>query len=564
MKNIFLVIGIVVLAALPQAKVQAATIESSYVLTESPEQWGRVDFVVMLTAEWSDPYDSSDVSLDLELRAPSGERISAPCFYERGASGASSVWRARFAPLEKGWYEGHFRLKDGTQEALSEAVSFEVTASGRRGFLRANGPWTLRFDNGDVFRGVGENVCWESRSNDDSRYFKELHENQRFNYEYMLGRLKANGGNFFRTWMSAWNLPLEWNQVVDTDRYEPSSERFNPGALARMDALVDLCEELGVYMMLTLDHAGCYIGGQWELNSYNVKNGGPAADAREFFESAEARHRYKDKLRYLVARWGYSPSIAAWEFFNEVDNVSYAFNPRIDDALVVDWHREMSAHLKTIDVYGHLRTTSVSHRDIEGLNDLTDLDIDQRHIYGSTIMIADTLRERVGKSGRPYVIGEYGYEWDWSKNFNEFGEEMDREFEQGLWRGLFSATPILPMSWWWEFFDERDTVEAIGPVSALNSEMLAAGGELAAWSVAWTGTRSQAMGLKAGSTFYVLLVNGGDQADAGTMAIEGQDLKGLEEYDLEGQSWKSFEHGEGELAVGKGAVRVFALRGKRS
>jgi hypothetical protein len=36
---------------------------------------------------------------------------------------------------------------------------------------------------------------------------------------------------------------------------------------------------------------------------------------------------------------------------------------------------------------------------------------------------------------------------------------MDSDFKRGLWYGLFSLTPILPMSWWWEYFDNRKTDE---------------------------------------------------------------------------------------------------------
>lgn len=38
----------------------------------------------------------------------------------------------------------------------------------------------------------------------------------------------------------------------------------------------------------------------------------------DFFTNERARADYKQRLRYLVARYGYSTSIFAWEFFNEV------------------------------------------------------------------------------------------------------------------------------------------------------------------------------------------------------------------------------------------------------
>lgn len=38
----------------------------------------------------------------------------------------------------------------------------------------------------------------------------------------------------------------------------------------------------------------------------------------DFFTNAEAIADYKNRLRYLVARYAYSTSVFAWEFFNEV------------------------------------------------------------------------------------------------------------------------------------------------------------------------------------------------------------------------------------------------------
>ena len=79
-----------------------------------------------------------------------------------------------------------------------------------------------------------------------------------------------------------------------------------------MDYLVDLSESHDLYLMLTLGQGG-----------FTTKDRGVVNSSEEFFASSEARTWYKNRLRYIVARWGYSPSIAMWEFFNEVDNVQF-------------------------------------------------------------------------------------------------------------------------------------------------------------------------------------------------------------------------------------------------
>ncbi|TWV90008.1 hypothetical protein [Chitinophaga pinensis] len=70
--------------------------------------------------------------------------------------------------------------------------------------------------------------------------------------------------------MCYWNLPLEWKQPRSTKRYQPSTEYFHPGAIRRMDQLVDMCDSLGLYFMLTLDwHGHLMEHGGWKHSSYN-------------------------------------------------------------------------------------------------------------------------------------------------------------------------------------------------------------------------------------------------------------------------------------------------------
>jgi hypothetical protein len=428
----------------------------------------------------------------------------------------------RFVPREVGIHELRLVLRTPAREEARTLSPLHVESSARRGFLRPHDAWSFRFDDGTPFRGVGMNLGWEARGEDDSRFFERLHEHPRFHYEAMLGRLAEDGGNFFRTWMCAWNLPVEWRKPSDRRRYTEHDGRFNPTAIERMDEFVELLERTGLYVMLTLDHAGSFIGGQWDLNDYNARNGGPAEDARAFFVEPEARARYKDRLRYLVARWGYSTHIAAWEFFNEIDHVVHASAPPIPAEEIVAWHAEMAAHLRAIDPAARMITTSVSHRDIEGLEQVPGLDFDQRHVYGRTSGFDALLRARTARNGRPYVIGEYAFEWDWTKNFDAFAEDMDAEFSRGLWRGLFAPTPVLPMSWWWEYFDERGTTSAMLAVRELSRRMLAAGdGTFQDAEVSWHGPVVDLRAVRCGSTEFVLIVNESDTAIEGLLALAG-------------------------------------------
>jgi hypothetical protein len=488
-----------------------AQIQNSKLLNATLNQYQKAEWDVSLKASWNNPYAFDEIALDMVLTSPSGKKLTLPCYYESGKSGDVSVWKARFTAREAGVYTYLFELKEnGKVVSDSPKAEFKVKASKAKGFLSPNDFWTFRYDNGELFRGIGENICWESRDEDDSKYFKALHEDKRFNYNYMLKKLSANGGNFFRTWMIYWNLPVDWKTVINNSRYQNTTSPYNESGMKRMDQLVELCDSLGIHMMLALESHVGFMGDGWKMSSYNVANGGPAKTPLEFFTLPEARQQYKNKLRLMVARYGYSPSICAWEFFNEIDNAMYNVKPedQLPPSAITAWHNEMSTFLKSIDPYKHIVTTSVSHRDIDGMNDLKNLDINQRHIYKNTSGIPGTIREYTKKHNKPYIIGESGYEWDWSKNFNDFGDEMDGDFKRALWYGLFSPTPVLPMSWWWEFFENRGMMGYFKQVSEMNRSMLEAGkGNFELFDVKTVQNGIEAYGISCGKRNFIYLYN---------------------------------------------------------
>jgi hypothetical protein len=414
-----------------------------------------------------------------------------------------------------------------TDKTRTETFSVPPTKD-KKGILHKNDFWTFKYDDGTAYRGLGENICWESRDNDDSKFFKVLHEDKKYNYEQMLPALAHHGGDYFRTWICSWNLPLDWKSGFNNSRYTASDEYFNPSAIAKMDRLVNLSDSLGLHMMLTLGEG-----------THDERNGRFATSTRDFFVNPQAKAQYKNRLRFIVARWGYSPAIGAWEFFNEIDNIQFRNkeNP-INPADIVQWHDEMSAYLAELDPYNHLITTSISHRDLAGLNSIKNIDFNQKHIYKNNHALPTTIVDYSQRFQKPYVIGEFGYEYDWQKNFDLFADEMDSDYKRGLWYGLFSPTPILPLSWWWEYFDKRGTDAYLARVRVILDEMMNAGkGEFEKINALANNPEIEVYSVKCGEKTFVYLYNPTAVTKATDLSVDHQLPTVSRVYDCETGTW---------------------------
>ena len=490
MKKIITAAFALLIAAGMSAQITSVTPSATKV-----KQYDAIFFEVALTGEWDNPYLQEEAALDMVLTAPSGKELVLPCFYKEGESGAESTWEARFTPQEKGKYTYFFRYtQDGQVASESAPATFKSRRSKLQGILHVRDNWTLVYDNGQPFRGVGINLCWESRTQDDSKFFSDLHEqHDRFNFDAMLPDFAKNGGNFTRMWICDWNFPIDRQTGFNNHRYEETTEYMNRSAVERLDHVVNLSDDLGIKIMLCM--------GQ----------GNVVAD-QAFFTCPDAKVRYRNYLRYIVARWGYSPAIAMWEFFNEIDNVQHnAPDGVIPAEYIVAWHDEMSTYLAGLDPFQHVRTTSISHRDLEGLNDLANLDINQKHIYNATHVVPETIDAYIAKHNKPYIVGEVGYEWDWSKNFDDFADGMNMDFRRAFWYGLFSQTALTPMTWWWEWFDEHKMIPYMQNARLVSDMMLKAGkGDFQKFQTVKNG-KAEAYAVRCGKKTFVYVYNGNEE-----------------------------------------------------
>jgi len=354
------------------------------------------------------PYDPEQVFVEAVFRAPSGHLQRVPGFFFAGHDAIFDVpthaagWRLRFTPEEVGRYEAELFVGEGDKPPrLLASGSFESIASDHRGFVRrAPPPGRYLERDGQVILLLGQNLCWGSR--DDPAVYLE-----------QLDQVAAAGANCVRIWLAPWFLPLEGYG----EGLQRGPGRYDPRASALLDAILRRCEARGLCVILCLEQHGNFqpAGGEtglWPRHPYNRANGGPCDSVRDFFVNAEARRLFRQKLRYLIARYGASTALLGWELFNEVELMPFEAGTFGDHLpAILDWHRQMSAFLRSEDPYRHLVLTSADEAMQRELLLAGAIDAVQLHVYAEEELeaeIARRVRSAAQRCGAPVLVGEYG------------------------------------------------------------------------------------------------------------------------------------------------------------
>jgi len=415
----------------------------------------RIELTVPLPGVYQNPYDPSQVDVHAVIRTPSRRRITVPGFYyqpyarsrdadngEVLTAAGSPVFKVRFAGGEVGRYRYEVRVKDAAGDRRLASGTFSIGISNSGGYVRRSAsPYYFRLDSGAPYFPIGENVCWPGGGGT-------------YDYDGWMTQLAGHGGNYLRLWLiNEWNkLGLEHLSLSPGDG--SGLGRYDQQAAWRIDYILDLAERLGIRALLcvdsfnSLDADGIY--GNWSRYPYNQANGGPCATPPEFFTNAEAKRFFQQRLRYLVARWGYSTSVFAWEFWNEVDIIT-----GYDSAAVAAWHQEMARCLRSIDPWAHLITTSFG--DTTGdpaVDSLPELDFVQSHSYGSKDIagtVSSVSLDKTSKYGKPHYFGEFGVDVMGEGNS---GDPDGIHLHNGLWSAVHSRSAATAMLWWWDSYVE--------------------------------------------------------------------------------------------------------------
>jgi len=431
-------------------------------------QYEKLELTVALPHTYANPFDPGEIDLTARLIAPSGKAFTLPGFYcqphtrSRAADAAEvllpegeGIFAIRFAWGEIGRYRYEVTATDSSGAHFVGSGAFQVIAADRPGYIRpfASSPYYFQRDSGGSYFPIGENMCWPAKGGS-------------YDYDLWMSKLAASGGNYLRLW-----LVNEWNKLgLERLSYAPDDDRglgrYDQQAAWRIDRIIALAAEsdMGVLMCIeSFNSLSTRIYPQWKVSPYNAANGGPCATPADFFTNREARRLFRQRLRYLVARWGYASSVLAWELWNEVDLVD-----DYSSETVAGWHQEMARYLRSIDPWTHPVTTSYGRTEGDPQVDgIPEMDFVQSHSYGARDMaqtIASWGLSKRRQYRKPHYFGEFGAD---VYGKEEWTNPTGIYLHNGLWAGMLSGAAGTPMTWWWDsFIDPADIYHVFAPVAA--------------------------------------------------------------------------------------------------
>ena len=409
--------------------------------------------VTFVFAAPADPDVANPFARELwaEVVTPSGRVLRLPAYYSGG-----QTFTVHARPDEKGTYRLG-RITDRTGGKAGALLAAELQTPPTVANPAVTLPPAVRRDpanpgrfvrtNGTPFIPAGANLAW-------------AHGEPVEYYRRALASFAAADLNWMRVWMAHWSgLNLDW--MADDMGPSPAPGLLDSRVADTWDRLLEAAGERGVYLQVVLQHHGQYsttTNPNWATNPWNAANpGGFLPNPGSFFTSPEARRLTAQKYRYIVARWGWSPAIFAWELFNEVHWVD-AIHEDQNEAAVAEWHATMAGVLRAADAYQHLVTTST-----EDLRSpvYDRMDFYQPHLYAANLVAGARSQGPVAVTDRPVFYGEVG---DDHLRVTDAIKQSGATVLPPVWASLMGRG-ILPAQPWegWRLVDQ-DRLDELGAV----------------------------------------------------------------------------------------------------
>jgi len=410
----------------------------------------------------SNPYDPTEIDISAAFTAPSGEVLTVPAFFMQPMSwegrgdpqpDGDPEWRVRFTPTQVGEWVYRVEARTSSGAAQLEEGRFTVLPAAAKGFVRTSpNQRYFAFQDGSAFFPIGQNLGWSDDLDSYLIWLDELH---------------ASGANYARVFAdTAWFVGLDWGRT-------PGDYSDDQEAAWRMDVILEAARERGIYLQVVLIWHQAFIqnqalpvippadvpridtGADFDGHSYNTLNGGTLPRPEAFFQDSRTRTLLQHKLRYMLARWGYSPQVFAWEVVADVDRL-----PGFSAAQHTDYINELAAYVRELDPYAHLLTLGSRQPLPEVLQnplyDFAQIRLYQRRPLESApdqvASLLTALYQPIFRLDKPLLLTEFSLN-PWYEPTQD--DPSGVHLRNTIWAAALSNTAGGGMTQWWDTYVDR-------------------------------------------------------------------------------------------------------------
>lgn len=428
---------------------------------KSVGQYGLLELSVKIQSSVQALTNYDSIALTARFVSPAGDMFLVDGFaYQHFLSQENGQlvldgdpeFRIRFSPTITGKWNFGVYVHDVNGSDSLTGLSFLTITSGKGGFVSLSENGYLVNQKGQTVFLVGENIAWANQPDGSDRM------------GYYFEKLCGWEMNFAKLMMTPWGYQIEWQEGGLRNYMLRQKEAFLMDSIFRMADRKDIFLQLAFSIHNELNIG--YPAEDWTSNPYNISNGGMCANAWDFFYHPLAKAAFKNRLRYIAARWGYSSQLIGWELLSEADNFPWY---RQHSAQIAAWSGEMATYLRMIDPNQHpvsvgfALTTSnpeVWHQ--------PDIGFTQLHIYDKVADIeGDVFRQSMlyrNRYQKAVLVGEFG--------LGHIGDSIAVWDPQGiglhnsLWTSSLSGSMGAVVPWFWEnYIDTLDLYRVFLPVA---------------------------------------------------------------------------------------------------
>lgn len=298
-------------------------------------------------------YKKDEVDITIKMVSASGNIITADAFYfeeyhfaDDGEIMARTekkpCFRIRVMPSEEGkWnYTVSLKIRNENKDTLDGYIEiYKSDDESRLLSVEPNRKQVFATPSGEPVIMIGENLNYNVPVSNKEHFAKYITENMKI--------LAHNGANHVRI----------FDKIESGSQIRDGVYNMSQRASAMWDKIIKTADELGMYVTFVLMDFCELVNPLFAKSCWHTDNGGYLTDSIEFFSDEKSKAAYKEYLRYIVSRFGYSESILTWELFNELDRTDAIFNNRHEE--VTAWIAEMTDKLRSLDQARHMLSNSI-------------------------------------------------------------------------------------------------------------------------------------------------------------------------------------------------------------